>query len=379
MRAPRLHLRRPPSGCHIWPQYHRCLVNLIFSWSALSALTPTPGSGGLLRREPADFVVEERPTYLPSGSGDHLYLHLEKVGHTTAHLARQLSVQLGVKAKDLGIAGLKDRHAVTRQWISLPAKYEARLGDFSLEGVQILETGRHTNKLGLGHLRGNHFTVRVRGAPETAAQAQSTLDLLTHLGVPNYFGPQRFGLGGLNAEEGLKVLRGESELRDPQVRRFLSSSVQSALFNRFVSLRLERGLFDGLLSGDMAKKHDTGGVFLVEDAQAESPRAARNEVSATGTLFGRKTKPLTLDAGALEAEVLGEFGLTPEVFASRRGDRRLIRIFMEDAALTPEEDGYTVSFALPKGSFATSVLRELMKTDVDAPDAGTPDEDGDDE
>ncbi len=350
-------------------------MNLIFSWAALRALTPTPGSGGVLRSRPEDFVVEERPTYLPSGSGDHLYLHLEKVGHTTAHLARELTRQLGVKTRDLGIAGLKDRHAVTRQWISLPAKFESRLGDFQLEGVQVLEVSRHTNKLGLGHLRGNRFTVRVRGAAGTAAQAQTTLDLLGRLGLPNYFGPQRFGLGGLNAEEGLRVLRGESELRDPQVRRFLSSSVQSAVFNRTVSLRLERGLFDRLLSGDMAKKRDTGGVFLVEDAQAESPRAERGEVSATGTLFGRKTKPLTLDAGALETEVLDEFGLSPEVFSSRKGDRRLIRIFMEDAQLQPEDDGYTVSFALPKGSFATSVLRELMKTDVDAPDlADDPDE-----
>ncbi len=351
---------------HLKAEYGEDLVKLIFSWSALSALTATSGSGGVLRSRPEDFMVEERPTYLPSGSGEHLYLHVEKTGHTTAHLARELTQQLGVKAKDLGIAGLKDRHAVTRQWISLPAKFEPRLGDFSFGGVRILETARHTNKLGLGHLRGNRFTVRVRGAAGTAEQARATLELLTRLGLPNYFGPQRFGLGGLNAEEGLRVLRGESELRDPQVRRFLSSSVQSALFNRWVSLRLERGYFDTLLSGDMAKKHDTGGVFLVEDAQAESPRAERGEVSATGTLFGRKTKPLTLDAGALEAEVLSEFGLTPAVFASRKGDRRLIRVFMEEPQLRAEDDGYTVSFALPKGSFATSVLRELMKTDVDA-------------
>ncbi|WP_293914399.1 tRNA pseudouridine(13) synthase TruD [Deinococcus sp.] len=362
-------------------------MNLIFSWAALRALTTTPGSGGVLRVQPEDFVVEERPTYLPGGSGDHLYLHIEKRGHTTAHLARELSAQLGVKARDLGIAGLKDRHAVTRQWISLPAKFEARLGEFSLDGVQILRTERHTNKLGLGHLRGNRFTVRVRGAPGTADQAAETLALLGAQGLPNYFGPQRFGLGGLNAEEGLRVLRGQSELRDPQVRRFLSSSVQSALFNRFVSLRLERGVFDRLLVGDMAKKHDTGGVFLVEDAPAESLRSGRNEVSATGTLFGRKTKPLTSEAGALEAQVLAEFGLTPEVFASRKGDRRLTRIFMEDATLESQGDGYTVSFALPKGSFATSVLRELMKNDVDAPggaaetdanpvDAPEPDEGG---
>lgn len=219
--------------------------------------------------------------------------------------------------------------------------------------------------------------VRVRKAAGTADQAALTLALLTRHGVPNYFGPQRFGLRGLNAEEGLNVLRGESRLRDPRVRRFLTTSVQSLVFNRFLSLRLERGLFERLVAGDMAKKHDTGGVFLVEDAAAESLRAERGEVSATGTLFGRKVKPLTLDAGELEREALAAFGLTPEVFASRRGDRRLTRVFPENAEVRPKEDGYTVAFTLPKGSFATSVLRELMKTDVDAA-AGEPDESSED-
>ncbi|MFC4637192.1 tRNA pseudouridine(13) synthase TruD [Deinococcus hohokamensis] len=341
------------------------IVSLVFEWSALSALTAGPGTGGTLRREPGDFRVEEVPAYLPGGEGEHLYLHLEKTGHTTAHVLRELGTQLGVRDRDIGVAGLKDRHAVTRQWISLPAKVEARLADFQLDGVQVLETARHSNKLGLGHLRGNRFVVRVRGAPGQHAQAAAVLAELGHLGVPNYFGPQRFGVGGLNAEEGLRVLRGESRLKDPRVRRFLTTSVQSMLFNRFLSLRLERGLFASLLAGDMAKKHDTGGVFLVEDAAAESPRAARGEVSATGTLFGRKTRPLTLDAGALEAEALADFGLTPEVFSSRRGDRRLTRVFPESGLVTPEEDGFTVAFTLPKGSFATSVLREIMKSDVD--------------
>lgn len=352
------------------------IVSLVFEWSALAALTETPGTGGELRAVPEDFRVEEVPAYPLSGEGEHLFLHLEKRGHTTAHVLRELCAQVGVRDRDVGVAGLKDRHAVTTQWISVPARYEARLSHFTLEGVRVLETRRHGNKLGLGHLRGNRFVVRVRDAAGTADQAALTLALLTRHGVPNYFGPQRFGLRGLNAEEGLNVLRGESRLRDPRVRRFLTTSVQSLVFNRFLSLRLERGLFERLVVGDMAKKHDTGGVFLVEDAAAESPRAERGEVSATGTLFGRKVKPLTLDAGELEREALAAFGLTPEVFASRRGDRRLTRVFPENAEVRPEEDGYTVAFTLPKGSFATSVLRELMKTDVDA--AGEPDESSED-
>lgn len=352
-------------------------MNLAFDWAALAALTDTPGTGGRLRLTPEDFRVEEVPAYGLSGEGEHLYLHLEKTGHTTAHVVRELSAQLGVRDRDVGVAGLKDRHAVTTQWVSVPARFEERLSTFAMDGVRVLATGRHTNKLGLGHLRGNRFVVRVREAPGTAGTAAATLALLAARGVPNYFGPQRFGLKGLNAEEGLRVLRGESRLRDPRVRRFLTTSVQSLVFNRFLSLRLARGLFDRLIAGDMAKKHDTGGVFLVEDPAAESPRAERSEVSATGTLFGKKAKPLTLDAGELEREALSAFGLTPEVFASRRGDRRLTRVFLEAAEVRPEEDGFVVAFTLPRGSFATSVLRELMKTDVDA--AGGEPEDGDGE
>ncbi|GAA5511498.1 tRNA pseudouridine synthase D [Deinococcus carri] len=348
------------------------IVSLVFDWSALAALTDTPGTGGRLRAAPEDFRVEEVPAYPLSGEGEHLFVHLEKTGHTTAHVLRELSAQLGVRDRDVGVAGLKDRHAVTTQWISLPAKYEARLAAFGMDGVRVLDTRRHGNKLGLGHLRGNRFVVRVRDAAGTAEGARTTLALLIVHGVPNYFGPQRFGLHGLNAEEGLRVLRGESGLRDPRVRRFLTTSVQSLVFNQFLSLRLARGVFDRLLAGDMAKKHDTGGVFLVEDAAAESPRAERGEVSATGTLFGKKARPLTLDAGELEREALAAFGLSPEVFASRRGDRRLTRVFPEDTEVHPQEDGYTVAFTLPRGSFATSVLRELMKTEVDIP-AGTED------
>lgn len=340
-------------------------VSLVFDWSLLASLVPLPGTGGVLRQTPQDFRVEEIPAYALSGAGEFVYLRLQKEGHTTAHVVRELCLQLGVRDRDVGVAGLKDRHAVTTQWLSLPAKFEERLGSFALGGVRILETTRHGNKLGIGHLHGNRFVVRVREAAGQAERAAEVLDTLVRAGVPNYFGPQRFGLGGLNAEEGLRVLRGESRLRDPRVRRFLTSSVQSAVFNRFVSLRLERGVFDAVLVGDMAKKHATGGVFRVEDAATDSARARAGEISATGTLFGRKVKPLTDDAGALEAETLALFSLTPAAFASRRGDRRFTRVYPLDPVTQAHQDGFSVSFTLPKGSFATSVLREIMKTDVD--------------
>jgi tRNA pseudouridine13 synthase len=352
------------------------IVSLVFNWSALQSLTAGTGTGGLLRQEPEDFVVQELALYPLAGEGDHVFVELRKTGHTTAHVIRLLAAQLGLRERDIGVAGLKDRHAVTTQWLSVPAKAARRVEGLQIDGVEVVQVTRHTNKLGLGHLRGNRFDIRVRGAAGQGQHARDVLAALMAQGVPNYFGPQRFGLGGVNAEEGVRVLRGESRLGDPRVRRFLTSSVQSMVFNRALSLRLERGVFGRVLRGDMAKKHDTGGMFQVEDPTAESERAARGEVSATGTLFGRKVRPLAFDAGALEDDALAAFGLRPEVFSSRRGDRRLTRVFLEDASVVDEPDGFRVTFTLPRGSFATSVLREIMKTDVDtlAPDV---DEDDD--
>jgi len=348
----------------------RSLRSLKFDWNTLPTLTPQlEGSGGIIRAVLEDFRVDEIPLYPFKGQGEFLMVRLEKRGHNTNHVMGELCNQLGIEPKKVGVAGLKDRHAVTTQWMSIPAKLEKHLGNFQLEGVKILETALHDNKLGMGHLLGNRFEIRVRDAAGTVNRAQAVLDVLLERGLPNYFGPQRFGVDGRNAEEGLKLMknkmRGGGSI---PLKRFLVSAVQSQIFNAFVAARLERGIFDRLLEGDMAKKHDTGGVFRVLDAELETPRAQRGEVSALGTLFGRKAKPLTGAAGVLEREILDAFGLEPEDFSSRLGDRRFTRVFITNASLEGTEDGYWLRFNLPRGSFATSVLRELTKTAVDAAD-----------
>ncbi|MFN8510069.1 MAG: tRNA pseudouridine(13) synthase TruD [Deinococcaceae bacterium] len=349
---------------------------LRFDWNQLPLLTQDPGTGGYIRSELEDFKVFELPLYPASGQGEHIYVHFEKRGHNTRFVLEELERQLGIELKKIGVAGLKDRHAVTRQWISFPEKFLPRLDRFSLEGFEILEVERHTNRLGMGHLTGNRFEIRVRGADGQANQARKTLDILLERGLPNYFGPQRFGINGRNAEEGLRLIQNGLKGRaNIHVKRFLVSSLQSMFFNLFLAKRLELNLFDGLLVGDMAKKHDTGGVFLVEHPQ-ETERAQRGEISALGTLPGRKVKPLTGEAGSLEQEVLGLLGLDFESFNSRMGDRRLTRIFLRDAEIREAPDGYWVCFSLPRGSFATSVLREIMKTEIDSPTQDEMEEEG---
>ncbi|WP_157463536.1 tRNA pseudouridine(13) synthase TruD, partial [Deinococcus pimensis] len=150
-------------------------MKLTFSWADLAPLTDSPGTGGTLRATPEDFVVDEVPAYPLSGEGEHLFVRVEKRGHTTAHVVRELARQLGFDERKVGVAGLKDRHAVTTQWLSLPPRAEGRLGEFELEGVRVLDVTRHGNKLGMGHLRGNRFRVRVRGAPGAAEEARRVL------------------------------------------------------------------------------------------------------------------------------------------------------------------------------------------------------------
>lgn len=344
----------------------------LFRWSDLPLVTgDLPGTGGVIRTEPDDFQVEELPLYLPEGSGSHLYLRVRKRGLTTRDLVQAL-VRGGVEESAVGVAGLKDKAAVTTQWLSVPKRHAAAVAELvALPGVSLLEESTHRNKLGIGHLRGNRFVIRIRdAAPDALEAATAALDALALRGTPNWFGPQRFGRFGGNAYDGLRVLRGERVPGGHRLRRFFVSALQSLVFNAMLAERIGRGWYDTVVLGDWARKHDTGGTFRVDDPAAEAPRAARLEISATLPLYGRKVRVSDGDAGALEEAVLDAYGLRWPQFGSRRGDRRVTRVLLTNVHATPADDGLTVAFDLPKGSYATAVLREVMKVEVDEPVAG---------
>jgi tRNA pseudouridine13 synthase len=344
-------------------------ADLLFDWDQLPLVSPhLPGTGGVIRSEPDDFQVEEIPAYLPSGEGGHTYLKIQKRGHTTRDVVLAL-MGAGLAEKRIGVAGLKDKSAVTVQWLSVPASEEAAAAALAdLPGVTVLETSRHTNKLGMGHLRGNRFTIRIRGVhPDAAARARAIVDHLAVVGAPNWFGPQRFGRFGANAWDGWRIVTGESVPSAHRLKRFFVSSLQSLLFNRLLAQRLETGTYARVIDGDWARKHDTGGTFLVGDGAAESHRAERLEISATIPLYGRKVKVSPAAAGELENAALAGLGLSWQHFTTRRGDRRLTRLALANVEVAQADDDLTLAFALPKGSYATALLREIMKVDVDAP------------
>lgn len=345
-------------------------ARLRFDWGALPLVTPElAGTGGVIRSRPEDFRVEEIPAYLPSGRGSHLYLWVEKRGHTTRELVQALAAG-ELTERDVGVAGLKDKGAVSVQWLSLPKRAEAAVEALeAMPGVRVLERAYHGNKLGLGHLRGNRFRIRIRGAADDAqARARAVFAALAERGSPNYFGPQRFGRFGSNAYDGLRVLRGERVPGGARLRRFFVSALQSTLFNEMLADRIHDGVYAAVVEGDWAQKHDTGGVFEVEDAAREVPRARALQISATLPLFGRRVRRSAAVAGEREQRVLDRHGLSWTAFGSRRGDRRISRLVLDEVDVRSGDDGVLeVAFALRKGSYATSVLREVMKVDVDAP------------
>lgn len=342
---------------------------LTFDWARLPLVTrDVPGSGGRIRESPEDFQVEEIPAYDFAGHGSHLYVKVRKRGLTTSDLVLALKSQ-GLEEAAIGVAGLKDKAAVTVQWLSVPKRHEEAVTALeALAGVEILERTYHGNKLGLGHLRGNRFVITVREVgPGAADNARAAFESLAAVGAPNWFGPQRFGRFGSNAYDGWKTINGEKVPGGHRLRRFFVSALQSLMFNEVLADRLDCGVYDSVVEGDWARKHDTGGTFLVQDADVEAPRAKRLEISATIPLYGRKVKPSPAAAGEFESAVMERLELHWKQFTSRRGDRRSSRMLVDAPKVQDEGDALVLSFGLPKGSYATTVLREVMKVDVDEP------------
>lgn len=334
-----------------------------------------PGSGGTVRRSPEDFQVDEVPAYLPSGAGSHLYLRIEKRGRTTRDAVRTLAHALGVPERDAGWAGMKDRDAVTTQWLSFPVARDPDPATLEAPGLRVLEVSRHGNKLKAGHVRANRFAIAVRGGD--LARAAAAADALAARGLPNFFGPQRFGVEGMNAVVGRALVLGEKTPearragRDRFLRRLSLSAFQSSLFNRWLVERLADGLFATAITGDVLKKLDTGGLFTCEDPAVDGPRVARFEVAPAGPMFGHKLRPAAGEALAREERILAAEGIALADFArgggEAEGTRRPARLPVA-IALEALEDGYLARFELPKGSYATVVLRELVKSEATLPE-----------
>jgi tRNA pseudouridine13 synthase len=340
----------------------------------------------VIRSAPEDFVVEELPAYPASGKGEHLFITFRKRGLTTPDAVRALARALEVDPRGAGWAGMKDRHAVTTQTVSfaLPMARDAAIAasKIAIPGLDVLEAQRHDNKLKPGHLIGNRFTIVLRGVdPARLADARAALEEAGRVGVPNAFGPQRFGRDGDNPARALAWLAGkERGPRDRRDQRMLFSALQSLLFNDVLARRVAAGTWSSVLAGDVAKKHDSGGLFDVplegpelDDAQA---RALACAITATGPMYGAKMRwpagePLVLERAVLDASELDDARL--EALRSLgEGTRRALRLEVKEMQVSDEDaanptgaasraPSIVVRFVLPKGGYATTVLGRAFR------------------
>ena len=337
---------------------------------------------------PRDFTVEEIPLYEFSGEGEHLVLKVRKKELTTWEMIDIISGFVGIKRKEIGYAGLKDKHAMTIQSISLPAKYEEKIAKFEHPQIKILETVRHDNKIRVGHLKGNRFAIRLKKVLGIQKdKLDYALKWIKDNGVPNYFGNQRFGTDGTNWIDGKKILNGELKIRDKKTREFLIGSYQSYLFNQWLSKRMELSLmlenfseeetesfmklpkgslkgtkeqpnFYKLLEGDVMMHYPYGRLFEVEELDKEAERFASKDIAPTGLVPGSKTKIASGTARILEEAFDEEMKLY--------GARRYAWIQVSDVSskYVEEKAHYELNFTLPKGCYATNVLDVLRGQNI---------------
>lgn len=339
-----------------------------------------PGVGGKIREKMEHFSVEEIPLYNPGGDGNHLYVNITREGMTTRDIQKRLADVFNAKPEKVGCAGLKDKNAKVTQTFSIEVGNQESdfVEDFLQEAMEkITQTlpvtvnwaRLHNNKIRAGHLIGNRFKIRITNLtiePIVALErAKAIANQINRAGVPNFYGPQRFGFDGENVSRGLEIIRGEYSPDDKWLRRLLISSYQSYLCNRYLGKRVETGNFSRILEGDIAKKHDTGGLFKVENSLKEQFRYDSNEISFTAPIYGPGMTETTGIAAKMEAQVLKESGVTMKQLekAGASGTRRLGRIFAPDMVIRGEANALALTFSLPKGAFATIILREIMKTD----------------
>jgi len=392
-----------------------------------------PGIGGQIKQRIEDFRVDEMPLYQPSGEGTHVYFRVRKVGIPTPAAVERIAEHMKVRRTDIGLAGLKDARAVATQWMSLEHADADRLAAYRDGQITVEQVTRHTNKLRLGHLAGNRFAISIRQVgPDDLPAARAAWDVLGRRGVPNYFGAQRFGLRGDTGALGEALIRGDldeflaiflgrpaeadphdiwaareafdagefdkararwprhysNERRalaayqkrcragpavaavDKRMKRLYVSAFQSEVFNDVLAARIDS--IDCVMAGDWAQKTDTGGVFLVEDADAEQLRARAGEISPTGPIVGYRAKLAEGAPGQIEREALTQRGIQPEQFRAAgplkaKGTRRPLRFALADPTISAgadEHGGYIeLTFAAPSGCYATTVLREVMKAD----------------
>jgi tRNA pseudouridine13 synthase len=315
-----------------------------------------PLASGLMRHQPRDFIVTEILPFPLSGAGEHLYLKIRKTGQNTRWVARQLAKHFGLSFRSIGFAGLKDRHAIAEQWFSLhfAGKPDPDLKNTGIDGVEIVDSLRHSGKLRRGMLAGNRFRITLRNLSGDLDDLQARLTTLGSEAVPNYFGAQRFGKQAGNLD--LLNLPDTGRAADREARSFGLSALRSALFNGYLGERIDDDSWQRSLSGEIV--YDASGrVYRHSDALTDS----QARYQSTGLLWGCGENQATGPALARESEYFGRFPDVTALLAAYkvRMMRRPLSLHLPDLDWTLSGDSLQLTFTLGRGMYATVVLREI--------------------
>jgi len=334
---------------------------------ALARAHGEPLGSGRLRVEPEDFQVEEDLGFEPDGEGPHRLLWVRKRDANTEWVARRLAALAGVAASEVGFAGLKDRHALTWQWFSLPAPRpgapEPQWSALVEEGIEVLSVQGHGRKLRRGVLRGNRFRLRVRDCRIDPAALDSRLEAMRARGVPNYFGEQRFGRQGANLARAQALFAGAIRRAPRHQRGLWLSAARSQLFNEVLAERVRGASWDRPLPGERLQLAGSQSHFLAETLDASLiERVACFDLHPSGPLWGAGESPVAGEVDALESAVLAPFGdwTAGLARAGLKQERRALRLALPDLQAELRGSDLHLDFSLPAGAYATVVLRELL-------------------
>jgi tRNA pseudouridine13 synthase len=348
------------------------------AWRQLALEAPRawgdPPASGVLRSTPEDFEVTEDLGFAPDGDGAHLLLKVRKRNANTGWVAQELARGLGCRVRDIGFAGQKDRRAIAVQWFSLPAtpRSLAEARGFENPEFVVLEAHRHRRKLPRGALAGNTFAIRIRDYGGSDAQLRERCEAIAHGGVPNYFGPQRFGREASNLSRLAAMTVGDAE---PQRRRpadgLVLSAARSLIFNAILGERVRQGDWNRLAVGDVANLDGRGSVFQVEAlTQDLTERQAQLAVHPTAAMWGAGELMSRGEVAALEQRIAAQLPQACRfvIEAGLRQERRSLRLAVRALQWQRDAHGVVLRFWLRSGSFATAVLREILAQQVDADD-----------